>query len=383
MMEIILLHSQAMDLAEKALIERARGNPKAATQLLLKALENEKMAAKLAVEEHVPEPTRSILLKSAAHLSIDVGKLRQAEQLLATALAGDPPTEIADEIRGLFEEVGFHKHLELRGVQLQNNELQMVMVGDSVAPGMVASDQFVKRVETLQSLIYRTSESDLGVEYREQGNPKQEIEKPLQMYVSVPRAASFAVSLKVASKMGQAEFSYSQSSIVVDHLLDRLGLFERTEFEALNKQIPQREYFDNFVRLATELAPDGKLVKMVGFTAVRNDKEKHVEMRRAPKAEPQTAPFVASNVPRAFTGRLFYFNENNEGKLTLKLRTGDGSEYRLKANTELLAKASHYVGRVPGVKVIGVQATRATIEFEEIKSIRARQASKKSKKKIR
>ncbi len=383
MMDLRTLHSEAMDLAEKAMIDRARGKVDAAKKHLTEALRKEEMAAWLAVENDVPEPTRTILLKSAAHLAVDAGEIRLAERLIGTALAGDPPEELAEELRSAFEEIGFHRHLDLRGVVLQHNDLQMVMVGDAIAPGMVASDQFIKRVESFQSLIYRTSESDKGIEYRERGDPKQDIEKPLQMYVSVPRAASFAVSLKVASQKGQAEFSFAESSVVVDHLMTRLGMFERAEYESLSNEIPKKEYFDNFVRLATELAPDGKLVKMVGFTTQRGTVEKRLEMRRSPKADGKLAVFVPSNERRPFKGKIFYFNENNEGALTIKLRTDDGLEYRLKADTDMLTKASKYVGRKVAVTVTGVQTSRATIEFDEIKTNRASRTTKKTTKKRR
>jgi len=382
-MDLRTLHSEAMDLAEQAMIARAQGKADAANKHLAEALRKEEKAARLAVQHGVPEPTRTILLKSAAHLAVDAGEIRLAEQLIGTALAGDPPEELAQELRSAFEEIGFHRHLDLRGVELQNNDLQMVMVGDAIAPGMVASDQFIKRVDVFQSLIYRTSESDLGIEYRERGDPKQDIEKPLQMYVSVPRAASFAVSLKVASKKGQAEFGFAESAVVVDHLIDRLTMFERAEYESLSQQIPKKEYFNNFVRLASDLAPDGKLVKMVGFTTQRDTGEKRLEMRRSPKADGKLAVFVPSNERRPLKGKLSFFKEDSEGAFTLKLRTSDNLEYRLKATDDLMQIAIKCVGRKSGVTVTGVQTSRATIEFDEIKPNRAMRSSKKPAKKRR
>jgi len=142
-----------MDLAERAMIDRGRGKTDSAKKHLKEALRREEKAARLAVQHCVPEPTRTILLKSAAHLAADAGEIRLAEQLIGLALAGDPPEELAEELRSAFEEIGFHRHLDLRGVELQSNDLQMVMVGDAIAPGMIASDQFIRRVETFQILI--------------------------------------------------------------------------------------------------------------------------------------------------------------------------------------------------------------------------------------
>ena len=93
------IHTEAMDLAEKAEIARIQGDTAAAQKYLKNALQKEQRAASIAVENEAPEPTRSILLKSAAHLAIECGEVQLAEQLISTALAGDPPAELARELR--------------------------------------------------------------------------------------------------------------------------------------------------------------------------------------------------------------------------------------------------------------------------------------------
>ena len=45
------------------------------------------------------EPTQPVPFRSAATLALDCGELCEAERLLAAALSGDPPAEIADELR--------------------------------------------------------------------------------------------------------------------------------------------------------------------------------------------------------------------------------------------------------------------------------------------
>lgn len=93
------IHAEAMDLAEKAVIARTQGDTAAAQKYLKDALQKEQHAARIAVETEAPEPTRSILLKSAAHLAIECGETQLAEKLISTALAGDPPAELVHELR--------------------------------------------------------------------------------------------------------------------------------------------------------------------------------------------------------------------------------------------------------------------------------------------
>jgi hypothetical protein len=114
-MDIRSLHTQAMDLAEQAAARRTSGHRDDALNLLRQALEKEQHAAFLAVSETAPEPTRSILLKSAAHLAIDCGEPRQAERLIAQALAGEPPSEMADELRTMFRKLNVKRPRPLNG----------------------------------------------------------------------------------------------------------------------------------------------------------------------------------------------------------------------------------------------------------------------------
>jgi len=53
------------------------------------------------------EPTRSVLHRSAATLALECGALCDPERLIAVALSGDPPAEIAEELRDLLEPVYF------------------------------------------------------------------------------------------------------------------------------------------------------------------------------------------------------------------------------------------------------------------------------------
>ncbi|MFP4172587.1 MAG: hypothetical protein ACLFV4_06715 [Candidatus Hydrogenedentota bacterium] len=112
MNQIEELHSQAMEAADQALLARRRADEAGAEASFAKAYEWESQAARLAVEENVPEPSRSVLLRSAATLALDAGKTREAERLAAMGLVGDPPPEIADELRAILE-----KCISLSGIK--------------------------------------------------------------------------------------------------------------------------------------------------------------------------------------------------------------------------------------------------------------------------
>jgi hypothetical protein len=124
MSQIQVLHQQAMDLAEAAAIARLRGVPEQAAQFTRQAFEQETHAAALIAGTLDAEPTRSVLHRSAASLAIECGELQAAERLIATALSGNPPPEIAEELKDLFVQINLSQYLKRQGIHMDINELR-------------------------------------------------------------------------------------------------------------------------------------------------------------------------------------------------------------------------------------------------------------------
>jgi hypothetical protein len=124
MSQIQELHQQAMDLAEMAQVAKLRGDFASASQLSRQAFEKEQSAAELIAGDIEAEPTRSVLHRSAASLAIECGEIHTAERLIAIALSGNPPQEIAEELKDLFVQINIHKYFARRGVAFDEAKLQ-------------------------------------------------------------------------------------------------------------------------------------------------------------------------------------------------------------------------------------------------------------------
>lgn len=106
MKDIRTLHNEAMDLALQG--DLAAQNDSKGTECLdlyTEAFEKEREAALLADFMQNPEPGLSILFRSAASLAMQCGRYREAEQLIAKALSGNPTNEIARELRELLQDI--------------------------------------------------------------------------------------------------------------------------------------------------------------------------------------------------------------------------------------------------------------------------------------
>ncbi|MEH1935785.1 MAG: hypothetical protein V7L14_19215 [Nostoc sp.] len=129
MSQIQELHKQAMDLAEAAFIAKLRGDLKQASHVSRQAFEKESQAAALIANQLDAEPTRSVLHRSAATLAIDCGELQAAERLIAIALSGNPPQEIAQELKDLFIKINLRPYLERHGLTFDEEKLS-TLTGD-------------------------------------------------------------------------------------------------------------------------------------------------------------------------------------------------------------------------------------------------------------
>jgi hypothetical protein len=112
MSQIQVLHQEAMDLAESALTAKLRGDLAQENQLLRQAFAKEAQAAALIANDLNAEPTRSVLHRSAASLAIECEEFQVAERLIMTALTGNPPQEIAEELKDLFIQINLRHYFK-------------------------------------------------------------------------------------------------------------------------------------------------------------------------------------------------------------------------------------------------------------------------------
>lgn len=338
MNEINKFHDEAMNLAELAAVAKVRGDPEQANKLLRQAYENEAKAANLLTDVSSPEPTRSVLFRSAASLAIDCNEFREAEKLISLGLAGNPPPDVTEELRDLFERVNFHRHLDLRGVVLEEDELQLSIAGRLISVGLAPIEQLVMRIEDARKLIFRVVERLMERPYREVGAVRGAV-REYGLFMSVPRAASMAVTLRVSRPKPlpgfEEEIEYIHSSQVIDELISCLDSFSRSEEKELRERIPQEAYYRNFVGIAKNLAPDGNEVRVVGFTALRRGQERRVSLTN-PRDQIKLVPEFRRELEAkekgeiaTITGKLLLADARHSGREKIQLIDDEGQAHNV------------------------------------------------------
>ncbi len=315
------LHARAMEHAAQALLARMRGETGRAVELFGEALKCETAA----IEElrEYSEPTYSILHRSAGTLALDCNDLRTAERMAARALAQEPPPDVAQELRDLLEQIHFRTHLELRGIALGEDELQMNLTGPAVGFGLVKSDEFLTRVNDSTRLLHRIAERRRKKPFRERGRAGKDIEENYELFLSTPRAASFSVTLRLGSPTGQQRLpEICDAPAIMDEFIDLMDLANESKITEIRDRIEEPAYFRNFLGLAKRIAPDGDRIRQVGFTVVRDGAQRCVGVttraEELGRLTPDEAPAVESETV-AVRGMLRYADATRSGSNEIRV----------------------------------------------------------------
>lgn len=281
------LHPQAMDLAESAFLYRNKGEMEMAKGLFLQALALEQQAASLLPAIRESEPSRSVLYRSAASLAYNACDYDTADRLVAYGLSGFPPPEVKAELKNLYEEINFMRHLEAKGIELTDDRWLMSLSGNATSYGRTLVDQLMTRMETVTVIFYRTVERLLGQAYRLSGGVDRDIKEKYGVYVSAFHPRSFAVEFQLGRPDPQlALFGESgerkavDPAIVIDEVMSCFEILEGSEPHRLKERFDDEDYYTNFVALAKQIAPDGDAIKLVGFNHIVNGREKPVALRK-------------------------------------------------------------------------------------------------------
>lgn len=275
-------HSQAMDIAEEA-FRLSRTDHDAAKSLFVQAYLIERRIADAIPAEDENEPSRSIMYRSAASLALNGGLLREAEVMACQGLVGNPPEEIATELREVFEQSNFERHLDASGIDLRGNELLLTFLGNEVGAGYIKASELTDRLDIFTDITRREVERLSKRPFQSAGRPA----KVVNMYAPY-LGASMTGSYKIIMQLGKNEeeslfsgyFPFQES--IIDNIIDGFTLINDNQIDELRARYSDvdQEYFDFFTSSAKSFAPDGHRIKAIGFTRRQDGVDEHFMFRR-------------------------------------------------------------------------------------------------------
>lgn len=276
--EIMNKHNEAMRLVQDAIVFRATGDESSCHEFYKQAFELESQVA-LEYLNIGKEPMRSIFFRSAATMALNADLYRSAERMVSFGLIGDPPADIAQELRDLMDDIKFHRSLQEKGKQIGYNALQLSIDGSGVGYGWIESGEFIRRFQAITNLVHRSAQR-LAKRPMLGRKVPDEIINQYSPYLGASSKGSFNIEIKfIKGDVNQTSLFDAEQLVFMD-LIENLDLLNQGKTEDLKYKLSNDEYYLNFVQLTKVLAPDGDIVKTVSLSTTSNQNEKSVFLRK-------------------------------------------------------------------------------------------------------
>lgn len=330
--QIDQLHDLAMAKAQDAMVARFRGDAATSQALYCEAFEFEAKAATALAGDYEYEPTRSVYFRSAANIALLLGQFRDAERMATFGLSGNPPDEIAEELREVYENANFQRHLELRGSVLDDEQFQITVAGNAVGHGFIDESVWTSRLDAMGKILARTIQRKNNCTFDDKS-----LVKDYRIAYGVPEAACYAMPFRLIRPNDTLFRKFATAKDIVTEVFECLDLFETKGEEGVHEHIVDEKFSNHFIALARAIGPDGKDVKQVGLInpAIRSEPVALRTVRKRRKSP--TKKVEIEPVTQEFRGILSFADKTRDDqKDSVKIRDPEGNLHQFVVPEELI-----------------------------------------------
>lgn len=336
-----------MKLADAMLLHKRSGDLDAALSAARDALNAELEATELAFTLGVSVRTRLVLLRSASELAREAQEYERGLRLCVQALSQPDLWEFREEILRSLDTFRTFEHLRLSGVSLSDDALQLSVSGIEAAPGFAKADEINRRVKDASALVKNARRRLYSA--RSPGKAPHKLVDVVEPYLSVARAASYAVSVRFGySSQVELDLDDTREDGSIREAIDEVVRLARVYADggpsAVKQLVKDDTYASQTVNLLRDMSPDEHRISTVGITVFREGAEVPVALPSKKKFDRPIVPFIQKIIknealpPEEFhvNGKLLEGNAIKSERATATLVDEDGSKVKLEySETEL------------------------------------------------
>lgn len=229
-------------------------------------------AAKLEVEAlQVLEPhkvrTKGITGISAVALWYKAGDYGTAEKLACSLLQEECIPEFArHELQIILQTIWTEYAKQSAGIAFVPGQVLVSVRGGAVVTGGAPLDLIVEKVQTLQSMFYRTIEYLKGLPHRISGSAPKEVQEACRpwLFQSAPGSYQFSIAIQEPEQIDffQADVRTSE---IAHYFLKIVSAASTDDARALSAVISDATYQTTLLKLARNLAPTGKVFEEIAL----------------------------------------------------------------------------------------------------------------------
>ena len=253
-------HQTSEEAASEAHAARRRGDEPLATSLFANAAKAELLALKHVSVTEKPR-TFGVTAVSAAALLYKAEQPQEAEQFAHSILCqAGLPDFATDQLREILQSIWNEQAQASAGVRFVPGQVTVSVDGGEVVKGGAPLDLVVERVQTIQSIFYRTAEFLKKLPLRRHGpatKPIQDLCRPW-LFQSVPGSYQFTVAIQGPAQGDMFVEGEPEPRLVAATFMAILEGAASDPETNLPKIVPDAEYRATFLKLARNLAPTGR-----------------------------------------------------------------------------------------------------------------------------
>lgn len=259
-MSWLVNHQISEQAASDAHAARRRGDETAAKELFSRAANAEQFALTFLDVSEKPR-TFGVTAVSAAALLYKADKQQEAEKFAHSMLSLPGLPEFAtDQLREILQSIWNEQAQASAGVRFVPGQVTVSVDGGEIVKGGAPLDLIVERVQTIQSIFYRTAEFLKKLPLRRRGpatKPIQDLCRPW-LFQSVPGSYQFTVAIQGPSQGDMFAEGEPEPRLVASTFMAILQGAASDPEVHLPKIVPDADYRETFLKLARNLAPTGR-----------------------------------------------------------------------------------------------------------------------------
>ena len=259
------LHKASETIAIKAEREARDGKIDQAALLYGQAAALEQKA--LVTLEPAQQRTKGITAVSAVALWYKANQFERAERLAYEMLADANLPEFARKgLRDLVQAIWTESSMQEAKAKFLPGHVLVSIRGGEVTTGGAPLDVVVSKVQTIQSMFYRTVEFMRGSPFRLRGAASDDIQETCRPWLlqAAPGSYQFSVAIEQPKQMGLFDEQLGADG-VAEHFLRILKAATSSEPGLLEEVVPQEDYRNAFLKLSRNLSPTGKTFESIEF----------------------------------------------------------------------------------------------------------------------
>jgi len=177
--------------------------------------------------------------------------------------------------------------MAVKDESLPDNQMEMIFLGHATGHGVIPANLFLTRFNQIKIVFYRTVERLLKFRYRSSGPPSQSVIDRYGLYLRAFSPASFGVSLSIGEPAEQLELLSSDAPVIlpkniIEEVIVCFDLIQNDDLDLLKNRIPDNDYYQNFIGMSKQIAPDGNDIKRFSLASNSNSVVVHKTRKDMP-----------------------------------------------------------------------------------------------------